>query len=89
MADTLARTENTAPISEGASRRLKLPSLDYCGAPLGVDLRRVLEQDVTPAINIGILHRREGLGQVGAGVAGAPTGPFRDALLALDWTLGG
>lgn len=87
MADAVARTEDIARISAGASSRLKLPTLDYRGAPLGVDLRRVVELEITPAINTGILHRSEGLGQVGAGVAQAPIEPFREALLALDRVL--
>jgi hypothetical protein len=87
MAEAVARTEDMARITAGASDRLKLPTLDYRGAPLGVDLRRVVELDITPAINTGILHRSQGLGQVGAGVARAPIEPFREALLALDRAL--
>jgi Protein of unknown function (DUF1116) len=88
MADAVARTQDMARICPGTSSRLKLPTLDYRGAPLGVDLRRVVEQDITPAINTGILHRSDGVGQVGAGVARAPIECFRDALLALDQTSG-
>jgi hypothetical protein len=84
MADAVERTEDMARICAGTSSRLKLPFLDYRGAPLGVDLRRVVALDITPAINTGILHRSGGLGQVGAGVARAPVECFRDALLALD-----
>ena len=83
MADAVARTDDMARISSGTSSRLKLPFLDYRGAPLGVDLRRVVELGITPAINTGILHRSDGLGQVGAGVARAPIQCFRDALGAL------
>jgi hypothetical protein len=82
--DALARTEDMARISVGTSGRLKLPFLDYRGAPVGVDVRRVVELEITPKINTGILHRSQGLGQVGAGVAHAPIQCFRDALLALD-----
>ena len=89
MADAVARTEDMARICAGSSSRLKLPFLDYRGAPLGVDLRSVVELDIPPAINTGILHRSEGLGQVGAGVARAPIECFRDALLELDRTLAG
>ena len=82
--DALARTEDMARISTGTSGRLKLPFLDYRGAPVGVDVRRVVQLEITPKINTGILHRSQGLGQVGAGVAHAPIQCFRDALLALD-----
>ncbi len=88
MADAVARTEDMARICAGTSSRLQLPFLDHRGAPLGVDLRRVVELEMTPAINTGILHAREGLGQVGAGVAQAPIACFRDAILALDRAAG-
>lgn len=84
MNDAVARTEEMARICAGRSSRLKLPFLDQRGAPLGVDVRRVVEQEITPAVNTGILHKSAGLGQVGAGVARAPIQCFRDALLALD-----
>jgi hypothetical protein len=49
-----------------------------------VDVRKVVELQVTPAITTGILHRSAGIGQVGAGVARAPLAPFEEALLTLD-----
>jgi hypothetical protein len=53
------------------------------GVPLGIDIRRVIESGVRPAINTGIAHRKAGVGQVGAGVARAPLACFEQALLAL------
>jgi hypothetical protein len=52
--------------------------------PVAVDVRRVVETGITPRINTGILHRSDGSGQVGAGVAVAPVECFRSALPALD-----
>jgi hypothetical protein len=89
MADAVERTEDMARICAGTSERMKLPFLDYRGAPLGVDLRRVVELEITPAINTGILHATEGLGQVGAGVARAPVECFRQALVALNEAVDG
>src|SRR5581483_10430914 len=57
------------------------------GTPIGVDVRKVVETGITPRINTGILHRSDGSGQVGAGVAVAPVECFRSALLALDRSL--
>jgi hypothetical protein len=88
MADAVATTEAVDAICAGRSRRFRLPYLDLRGSPLGVDVRRVVEMQVTPAITTGILHRTAGLGQVGAGVARAPLAPFEEALLALDAALG-
>lgn len=84
MADAVATTEAIDRICVGRSSRFKLPFLDHRGSPLGVDVRKVVETQVTPAITTGILHATEGLGQVGAGVARAPLSCFEDALLALD-----
>ena len=64
------------------------PQMDHSGArvrgaPVGIDVRRVVETGIAPAINTGIAHRRAGVGQVGAGVARAPLACFEKALRAL------
>ena len=84
MADAIATTEEVDRIAAGRSSRFKLPTLDYRGTPVGIDVRKVVELGITPKVNTGILHASEGTGQVGAGVAEAPIACFREALLALD-----
>jgi len=49
----------------------------------------VVDLGITPAVTTGILHRSDGTGQVGAGVAEAPLGCFADALADLDRRLTG
>jgi len=83
MADAARVTEAMRRICAGESSRFKLPTMDFRGTPLGVDVRRVVETGVTPKVNTGILHAHAGLGQVGAGVATAPAAAFRDAMLSL------
>ncbi len=87
MADAVATTETFDRICIGRSGRFRLSFLDFRGSPVGVDVRKVVETEITPAINTGILHAGEGLGQVGAGVARAPLACFQEALVALDATL--
>ena len=84
MADAVRLTKDMDRICAGRSSRFKLALLDFRGTPIAVDVRRVVETGITPRINTGILHVSDGSGQVGAGVAVAPLGCFRDALLALD-----
>jgi len=84
MADAAAVTAAMSRICAGTSTRLRLPVLDNAGTPLGVDVRRVVESSITPAVNTGIVHISDGSGQVGAGVARAPIECFRQALLDLD-----
>lgn len=71
----------------GRSSRFTLPMSGGRGTPLGVDVRRVVEHGITPKVTTGILHMSDGSGQVGAGVAEAPLGCFRAALLDLDTRL--
>jgi len=82
-------TERLAAVCAGRSSRFKIPVLDNAGTPLGVDVRKVVELGSTPAVTTGILHRSDGTGQVGAGVAEAPLGCFADALADLDRRLTG
>ena len=84
MADAMAVTAAMGRICAGTSSRFRLGVLDNAGAPLGVDVRRVVETSITPAVNTGILHVSDGSGQVGAGVARAPIECFVQALLDLD-----
>src|SRR5499427_10943915 len=82
-------TERLAAVCAGRSSRFKIPVLDNVGTPLGVDVRKVVELGTTPAVTTGILHRSDGTGQVGAGVAEAPLSCFADALADLDRRLTG
>ncbi len=82
VADAIARTREMADICLARSERLRIPTLDGEGTPLGVDARACVDLGSTPLINTGILHRTEG-GQIGAGVARTPLDPVRDALRAL------
>jgi hypothetical protein len=77
-------TRELERVCVGRSSRITLPMADGRGTPLGVDVRRVVEHGITPKVTTGILHNRDGSGQVGAGVAEAPLGCFRAALIDLD-----
>ncbi len=62
---------------------LTLPCLNFSGTPTGIDIRKVIETGIVPAINTGIAHRLPGVGQIGAGLLRAPIGPFVEAAKAL------
>ena len=82
-----AAAELTAELDRvcvGRSGRITLPTSGGRGTPLAVDVRRVVEHGITPKVTTGILHNRDGSGQIGAGVAEAPLACFRAALLDLD-----
>ena len=87
-ADAQAYTRAMAEITAARNPKWALPALDMEGVPLGVDVRRVVETGVRPAINTGIAHRKAGVGQVGAGIARAPLACFESALREFAATLG-
>ncbi|MBG9982588.1 acyl-CoA synthetase FdrA [Aerococcaceae bacterium DSM 111020] len=65
-----------------------IPNWDFKGAPLGIDVRKVVETGITPIINTGIAHKEAGVGQVGAGTVRAPLGCFEKALVAYAKSIG-
>jgi hypothetical protein len=83
MSDVVAATRAMESVCACRSGRFRIPYLDFSGAPIGIDLRRVVALEVTPRITTGILDAHGGRGQVGAGVATAPLECFQRALLGL------
>jgi Protein of unknown function (DUF1116) len=87
--DAAERTRQMGEITLARSRRFALPALDSMGSPVGIDARLVAELEITPQITTGVLHASSGAGQIGAGVARQPIGPFQAAVLALAAELDG
>jgi hypothetical protein len=79
----LAITADMREITLGEHPHFRIATDGDRGAPLGIDVRRVVETGITPIINTGIAGRRAGTGQVGAGTVRAPLGCFAAALEAL------
>ena len=80
--DALGYTRAMGEIALARHPKWTIPALEFAGTPAGIDIRRVAETGIAPAINTGIAHRKAGVGQVGAGVARAPLACFEQALLA-------
>ena len=80
--DALATTRAMSEIAAARHPQWTIPALEFGGVPIGIDIRRVVETRIAPAINTGIAHKRAGVGQVGAGVARAPLACFDKAVHA-------
>jgi hypothetical protein len=65
-----------------------IPTWDFKGSLLGIDVCKVVETGITPLINTGIANKKAGIGQVGAGTVRAPLACFEKALLAYGRKLG-
>ena len=83
FADAVRYTREMQEIAAGKNAKWPIPALEFTGTPTGIDVRRVVETGIAPAINTGIAHRKAGVGQVGAGIARAPLACFEQALAAL------
>ena len=80
--EALGYTRAMGEIVVGRNAKWAIPALEFSGTPTGIDIRRVVQTGIAPAINTGIAHRQAGVGQVGAGVARAPLACFERALQA-------
>jgi hypothetical protein len=83
IAEALAATAEIGEITIAEHPHFRIPTLDDRGAPVGIDVRRVVETGITPLINTGIAGKIAGTGQIGAGVVRAPLACFTQALEAL------
>jgi hypothetical protein len=85
--EALEISEEMREIYVDTNPMFQIPTWDFQGACLGLDVRRVVETGITPVINTGIAHRKAGIGQVGAGTVRPPLGCFEQALEALAASL--
>lgn len=75
-------SDEMAEICVTHNANFSIPTWDFQGAPLGIDICKVVETGITPIINTGIAGKVAGIGQVGAGTVHAPLACFEKALEA-------
>ncbi|HJW82905.1 MAG TPA: DUF1116 domain-containing protein, partial [Anaerolineae bacterium] len=66
--DAINTTLEMYEITYAEHKTFSMPALDFRGTPTGIDIRKVVEKNITPRINTGIAHKDAGVGQVGAGL---------------------
>ncbi len=81
-------TQKMYEITVGEHETFKMPSMNFRGTPLGIDIRKVVETEITPVINTGIACKRPGVGQIGAGLTATPMECFVKAIEAFAETQG-
>lgn len=77
-------TTDMSEITVGTLEELRIPNMDFAGAPAGIDIRKVVKTDITPVIDTAIAHRKGGV--IGAGQTRAPFDCFAKALRAFSET---
>lgn len=83
----LDTTQRMRGITLAESRAYQIPAMGFRGTPTGIDVLRVAETGIVPAINTGIAHKEPGIGMVGAGLVTPPFPVFADGARALAESL--
>ena len=81
--DAIGFTRDMRKITLGESRNFTIPTLNFIGAPTGIDVLKVVETGIEPIINTGIAHKVAGHGIVGAGLVNMPIEVFEKALFEM------
>ena len=77
----LAYTREMANITVTRHPQYLMPALNFEGAPLGIDIRKVVQTGITPIIDTAIAHKDPGYPKIGGGLVRAPLECFKKALV--------
>ncbi|MDQ6679497.1 MAG: DUF1116 domain-containing protein [Pseudomonadota bacterium] len=89
VSQAVAYSREMFDITVARNRSLSLPNLDFTGSPCGIDIRKVVDNNIRPVITTGIAHKEAGIGQIGAGIVRAPMACFTQAVMALSQRVAG
>lgn len=79
--DAINYSESMYTITQSENPNYSIPTLDFRGSALGIDIRKVIEKVTLPIINTGIAHKTAGVGQIGAGIVNPSMECFEKAIL--------
>jgi len=80
--EALAYTREMKRITVAQHPIYRMPALGFEGAPIGIDIRKVVQTGSTPIIDTAIAHKDPGYPKIGAGLVRAPLECFKKALVA-------
>ncbi len=76
----LAYSREMRTITSATSPDYLMPALDFEGAAVGIDIRKVVQSNVLPVIDTAIAHKDPGYSIIGAGIVRPPFECFTKAL---------
>jgi hypothetical protein len=83
VTEAIEITRRMGEICVGRNAGFPIGALDWEGTPTGIDIRKVVETGIVPAINTAIAHRDLAVARIiGAGISTPPLDPFVAALVA-------
>jgi len=78
--EAMRYSQEMRQITVSASPYYRIPILGFQGAPVGIDIRKVVQTGITPIIDTAIAHKNPGYPIIGAGLLRAPLTCFQKAL---------
>jgi hypothetical protein len=80
--EAIAYTREMRKITTGIHPTYLMPALGFVGISIGIDIRKVVQTNITPIIDTAIAHKDPGYPIIGAGLVRAPVECFKQALIA-------
>lgn len=80
--EALAYSREMKKITVAVHPTYRMPALGFIGIPIGIDIRKVVQTNVSPIIDTAIAHKDPGHPIIGAGLVRAPFECFKKALIA-------
>ncbi len=82
--EALAYTREMRNITTSTHPTYRMPAFGFAGAPIGIDIRKVVQTGITPIIDTAIAHKDPGYSKIGAGLVRAPIDCFKKALIGFS-----
>lgn len=82
--EALGYTREMRNITATAHPIYRMPAFSFEGAPIGIDIRKVVQLGIAPIIDTAIAHKEPGHPKIGAGLVRAPLECFNKALIAFS-----
>jgi len=81
-------TQENLQVTTARSKLFPIPVFDFAGAPIGIDIRKVIKNKFEPWIDTGITHKDAGHRVIGRGFSRAPMLAFEKAYAAFEQKYG-
>jgi hypothetical protein len=84
--EAMSYSKDMRQITVTTSPHYRMPIMGFQGAPVGIDIRKVVQTGIVPIIDTAIAHRNPGYSIIGAGIVRAPMECFKKALVSFSGT---
>lgn len=82
--EAIAYSKEMRNITTATHATYRMPALGSIGTSMGIDIRKVVQTNITPIIDTAIAHKDKGYPIIGAGLVRAPMECFKSALIAFS-----